>query len=100
MIRNKMTTLSEAMETLRKEGFSDDFKAGEHNIKALYADRNYQPEDLKIIESYRFEGITNPSDESELLAIRANDGTKGTLVMTYGREQSQNSELIKRIDKI
>ncbi len=90
-------TLSTAVDALTKEGFIEDFKAEENCIKALYAKKEYQPEDLTIVKSFRFEGMTNPDDESELFAIVAIDGTKGTLVMSYSAKHSQNVELIKLI---
>lgn len=90
-------TLSEATNDLSKKGYTDNFVAKENNIKALYAKKEYQPSDLTIDEVYRFEGMTNPSDQSELFAISAHDGTKGTLSMAYGADQSQNIDLIKQI---
>ena len=90
-------TLSIAVDALTKEGFTDDFKAEETCIRALYSKREYQPEDLKIVHTFRFEGMTDPQDQMELFAIVANDGIKGTLVMSYSAEHFQNVELIKKI---
>ena len=90
-------TLSEAINNLTQKGYTDNFIANDTCIKALYAKKEYQPKDLKIEESYRFEGITNPSDQSELFAISANDGVKGTLTMSYSANHSQNIELIKQL---
>lgn len=90
-------TLSEAVNYLTKEGFTEDFKAKEKYIMALYSEREYLPKDLKILDVYRFEGMTNPEDETALFAIEANDGTKGTLVMSYSAEHNQNVDLIKEI---
>lgn len=93
-------TLSTAVDTLTKEGFIEDFKAEKNYIKALYSKKEYHPEDLAIVKSFRFDGMTNPDDESELFAIVAIDDTKGTLVMSYNAEHSQNVELIKLIKEI
>jgi len=41
--------------------------------------------------------MTNPSDDVELFAIMANDGTMGTLVHSYGAEEDQNADMIKKI---
>ncbi|WP_127141152.1 phosphoribosylpyrophosphate synthetase [Flagellimonas marinaquae] len=98
MDRHSFTTLSEAINTLTQEdGYKEDFEAEETCIKALYSKREYQPSDLKIINSYRFEGMTNPSDESIVFTIEAKDGTKGTLVMSYGASTVQNESLIQQI---
>ena len=98
MAHHDFTTLSQAVNTLtQNEGYKEDFEADESCIKALYSKKEYQPSDLVIIESYRFEGMTNPSDQSTVFAIEAKDGTKGTLVMSYGASTSQNEELIRQI---
>lgn len=98
MDKHSFSTLSEAVNILTKEeGYREDFEADDTCITALYSKKGYQPEDLRIISSYRFEGMTNPSDEATVFAIEANDGTKGTLVMSYGASTGQNEELIRQI---
>ncbi|NDV15471.1 phosphoribosylpyrophosphate synthetase [Muricauda sp. TY007] len=97
MDKHSFDTLSEAVNTLTQEGYKEDFEAMENCIKALYSKKEYQPDDLKIIDSYRFEGITNPGDQSTVFTIEANDGTKGTMVMSYSASSGQNDELIKQI---
>ena len=92
-------TLSQATNDLSSKGYTDDFIANDTCIKALYSKKEYQPSDLKIDGTYRFEGMTNPSDQSELFAISANDGLKGTLIISYSSKQSQNTELIKQIKR-
>ncbi|WP_067032468.1 phosphoribosylpyrophosphate synthetase [Allomuricauda sp. CP2A] len=97
MKKYNFDTLSEAVNTLTKDGFTEDFEAENDFIKALYSKRQYQPSELKILSSYRFEGMTNPGDQSTVFAIEAGDGTKGTLVMSYSAEHGQNVELIRQI---
>jgi len=100
MENNNSDTLSGVMNKLTSEGYTEDFKAEETCIKALYSKKEYQPDDLKIIKSYRFEGMEDPGDETELFAIIASDGIKGTLVMSYSAKHSQNTDLIKQIKSI
>ena len=90
-------TLSEVMNRLNNEGYTENFKADDHCIIAIYSKKEYAPKDLNIVESYRFEGMTNPADQSELFALKTKDGLKGTLSMSYSNEHSQNVELIKEI---
>ncbi|MDF0715661.1 phosphoribosylpyrophosphate synthetase [Muricauda sp. 334s03] len=97
MNKHSFDTLSQAVNTLTQEGYEEDFEAEETCIKALYSKKEYQPSDLKIISSYRFEGMTNPSDESIVFTIEANDGTKGTLIISYGASTAQNEDLIQQI---
>ena len=98
MDKHSFTTLSEAVNTLtQKEGYKEDFEAIETCIKALYSKKEYQPKDLVIVNSYRCEGMTNPGDQSTVFTIETKDGTKGTMVMSYGATTAQNEELIKQI---
>lgn len=94
---NNFDTLSQAVNTLTENGFTEDFKAEEKYIKALYSKKEYLPKELKIVEYFRFEGMGSPEDETELFAIIANDGTKGTLVMSCSAVHFQNIALIKEI---
>ena len=90
-------TLSQVMTDLNEKGYKEQFEANEKCILALGSKKEYTPYQLKIKDTYRFDGMTNPSDEAEIFVIEANDGTKGTLVMAGGPDQSQNSELVKEI---
>lgn len=97
MDKRNFDTLSEAVNTLTQEGYSEDFEAMDNCIKALYSKKEYQPKDLKILSTYRFEGMTNPSDQATVFTIEATDGAKGTMVISYSAEHDQNEELIKQI---
>ena len=97
MNHHNFDTLSEAVNTLTQEGYTEDFEAKENGIKALYSKKEYQPDELNIIDTYRFEGMTNPEDQATVFTIEANDGTRGTLVMSYSAEHGQNEELIQKI---
>ena len=65
-------------------GFTDDFKATDDGLKSLRTDKVYSPEEVIIVNFYRFEGASDPDDMSILYAIETNDGVKGTLVDAYG----------------
>ncbi len=90
-------TLVEATNALYKEGYKENFEAKDACILAQGTKKEYQPNDLTIVETYRFDGMTNPSDDVEVFAIEATDGTKGMIVMSYSSEHSQNTDLIKQI---
>lgn len=96
----KTETLSEKLNELSKKGYTDDFKAGETSIKGVYSEKEYSPEELKITDSFRFEGATNPSDEATLLVIEASDGTKGTLTITNNYQSNQNAEMVRKIERV
>mgnify|MGYP006909110892 CR=1 FL=1 len=97
MHKEDFDTLSQAINALTKEGFKDGFRAEDERIVGSISSNRYLPEELKIVGTYRFEGMTNPQDDTIVFAIVANDGNKGTLVMSYSYEHNQNVELIKKI---
>lgn len=45
---------------------------------------NYHIDDFEIVEVYRYEGDTNPDEESTVYGIESKDGVKGILVTSYG----------------
>ncbi len=97
MSKRDFDTLVEATNDLIGRGFTENFKAEDKFIVALNSKATYKPADLRITETYRFEGKSNPADSVELFAIVGEDGTKGTLVLSYGAKHSQNEDLIRAI---
>lgn len=79
----KMSTLSEALNHAVKDGFVEDFKF-ENGALTTGKDSHYSPEDVKISNFYRFEGYSDPDENSILYLIETSDGKKGTLVDAYG----------------
>lgn len=69
---------------LNKEGFTADFKVAQGKLCVMNADKTYTPNDVTIVDFYRFEGESNPDDMSILYAIETNDGVKGTISNSYG----------------
>jgi len=98
MQNQDFNTLSKAINTLTQDGYEESFRAIDDRIVASISSKKYLPEELKIVETYRFDGMTNPQDDSVLFAIEASDGNKGTLVMSYSSKHDQNVELIKKIN--
>lgn len=99
MLKEDYETLSQAMNDLNKNGFGKGFVAEDTQIRVTNSALTYEPNELEIVHTYRFEGMSNPQDDTILFAIEAEDGVKGTLVMSYSSKHSQNVELIKQIPK-
>lgn len=80
---NTFETVIEALEGLKKEGFTLDLN--------IFFDRNLSktewldPIDFEIIETYRFEGDSNPSDEDVVDALCSKNGKrKGVFTGAFG----------------
>jgi hypothetical protein len=72
-----METLSQAMNRLRNEGFVSEFTREEFG--------QLDPLEWRIAEVCRFEGKSNPDDNSVLYAIVKSDGSRrGLIVNAYG----------------
>lgn len=78
-----MTTLSSVLEKLRVRKFDNEFRMDQGGF-SIGKGKIYQPEDLKIIRTYRFEGDSDPSDSSIVYVIEANDGLTGYTMDAYG----------------
>jgi hypothetical protein len=84
-LKNKdLKTLVSCLNSLSRDGFSDDYKMTEDGLKSLKRERVYSPEEVKVLNFYRFEGNSDPADNSILYAIETSDGGRGTLVDAYG----------------
>lgn len=81
----KMKTMSEVIELLRKRGYSLDFNLVATHLECKDIPRPLLPNDFEVDDSYRFEGESDPSDEAVIYAISTrNDDHKGILVNAYG----------------
>lgn len=81
--KKEMTTLTSILEKLRVKKKDNVF---ENTINGFTAGNSkfYQPNDLKIIRTYRFEGESNPDDNAVVYVIEANDGLVGYSLDAYG----------------
>jgi hypothetical protein len=76
--------LSQTLNSMLQDGYDKNFKANENGLECLETQKTYQPGELQVVNFYRFEGISDPSDNSILYVIETADGVKGTLVDAYG----------------
>jgi hypothetical protein len=83
MQQTEMNTLSNILEKLRLKKLDNEFRWSPEGFSAGKG-KTYQPEDLKIVKVYRFEGESDPSDSSVLYIIEAKDGLVGYSIDAYG----------------
>lgn len=79
-----MTDLEKLVHKLEEQGYTDQYKVEKGKLSDLTNNKKYKPKDVKAVNFYRFEGISNPDDTSILYAIETSDGRKGTLIDAYG----------------
>jgi len=78
------TSLSEAINSLKDEGFTEDFNLCDSGVENKAKKNIHKAVDLNVVKYYRFEGQTNPDDSTILYAIETSTGEKGLLVDAYG----------------
>ncbi|PST84827.1 hypothetical protein C7T94_01495 [Pedobacter yulinensis] len=81
----EMTTLSQVLERLRQKGYDNEIKMSDHGrMQGVGINKIYKPEDLKIIKTFRFEGDSDPADNSVIYLIEDNEGSIGYILDAYG----------------
>lgn len=100
-VTQNMTTLSECMVNAVESGYAENFKVGGLGLITANGKSIYQPQDIAIANFYRFEGYTNPDDNSILYLVETNDGKKGMLIDAYGvYADADFSNFIRQVDDI
>jgi hypothetical protein len=79
-----MKSMATCLSRVIKEGYTEDFRVTENGLEALLHHKIYKPEEINIINSFKFEGLLNREDYAFLYIIETKDGTKGTLTNAYG----------------
>lgn len=91
-------TLVGTLNKLKAEGFTHDFNI--HNNQLKSGDITLSPREFEIVKVFRFEGASDPSDNSVLYAIKSlHHDVKGTFINAYGMYADEDSEdLLRQLD--
>lgn len=98
----EMTTLTRVLEKLHNKGLDHELVMSDHGrLQNKEKQKIYNPDELKIIKTYRFEGDSDPGDMSVLYLIEDKDGEIGYVLDAYGayssHEESGFDEFIQKI---
>ena len=89
-------TVTEALNELRKEGFTLDFNLEGNAI--VCDEGRFEHDDFEIVDVYRYEGNSDPADEASVYAIQSKSGLKGVLVTGYGiSSDAKSAEILKKL---
>lgn len=95
----EMSSLSELTNVLEQKGFTEQFRVEERLLKTSRDDKGYRPDEVRAVNFYRFEGMSDPDDTSVLYAIETVDGRRGTLIDAYGTySDSDVDEFVKEME--
>lgn len=97
-MKESYTSLSVAIADLQTKGFTEDFNLIAEGIESKSLKKQWNAGDLEVVKFYRFEGMSNPGDNTILYLIETNDDRKGLLVDVYGADVGEISpEMIKKL---
>jgi hypothetical protein len=95
---NTYSTVTDTLNTLKKEGYSLDFNLKPNCVECKSFDIELYPDDFIIDKFYGFEGASSPDDSAIVYAISAKDGLKGTVLDAYGDyADSLTTEMINKL---
>jgi quercetin dioxygenase-like cupin family protein len=98
---NTMTTVSEVLNDLKLKGYTVDFNLDDNCLICHSNSLKIHPQDFVVDKHYRFEGMSDPSDEAIVYAISSpKHNIKGTLVNGYGiSSDNLTDDLIKALNE-
>lgn len=93
MDNHNLKTLSQVLNILIERGITKEITMNDQHQMILGKDEKmYQPEDLRIVKSYRFEGDSNPDDNAVLYLLEDKEGELSTILDAYGAESNHSGE--------
>ncbi|MEB8329723.1 phosphoribosylpyrophosphate synthetase [Flavobacteriaceae bacterium KMM 6897] len=92
------TSLSEAINALQQEGYTEDFNLCDAGIENKHKKIIHPASELNVVKYYRFEGDSNPDDNTVLYVIETSRGEKGLLLDAYGAYSGNvSNEMIHKL---
>lgn len=79
-----MKSLSSLLNKMVLKGYDDDFKMSDKGLRSLKTEKYYRPDQINVVNYFRFEGQSDPNDNTIMYVIETSDGQKGTIVDAYG----------------
>jgi hypothetical protein len=99
--KEDLKTLVACTDKLNRLGFTTQFQARDNGLISLVSENIYFPDEVEIVDFYRFEGESDPDDSAILYAIQTHTGEQGTLTDAYGMyNDTKVSEFIKQVNSI
>lgn len=92
-------TMTEAINGLRKEGYTEDFNLRQNCIECRAGEVKLFHDEFHIDKFFRFEGDSDPADESIVYAVSSpKHNIKGVLVNGYGiSSEPLTNEMLEKI---
>ena len=95
-----LNSLAMCLKKMVTEGYTEDFKITDEGLEGQHKHNHYPPEQVHIVNFFRFEGRSNPDDNAILYVIETNDGTKGTMIQNHLFTDPAATQFMKRVQNI
>jgi hypothetical protein len=95
-------SLVNVLNRLRKDGYTFDFKvSGEGTLCTMEDKHTFRPDQVRIVDFYRFEGESDPDDMSILYAVETSTGLRGTISNSYGPYADEKvDDFLKQVEDL
>lgn len=81
--RDDMDSVATVMKYLEEKGYDNEFTIADSG-HLLLKGKLYAPEDTKLVRTFRFEGESDPSEQSIIYLVKTSDGNIGYSIDAYG----------------
>ena len=86
---------------MTQNGYTDNMKVTKDGLYSTERDKTYAPNEITIIDFFRFEGQSDPADNAILYVIETEDGCKGMLIDSYGAYSDEHiNKFIRDVEGI
>jgi hypothetical protein len=93
-----MDSLADRMRELHAAGWTEQLSVDDGGLRCQRCHDWAAPENVEVDEVYRFEGPSDPADESILFAISMPCGHRGTLPAAYGKDTAPDvADVVSRL---
>jgi len=77
-----LKSLANCLKKMMVAGYTEIFKKNDKGLVSLNTSKTYCGDDIKTINSFRFEGPVGSQSRATMYVIETRDGLKGTMVDT------------------
>ena len=77
-----LKSLATCLKNMMVAGYTEIFRKNDKGLESLSTSKTYCREDIKTINSFRFEGPVGSQRRATMYVIETRDGLKGTMVDT------------------
>ncbi len=91
-------SLPVVLQEMNEKGYKNSFYIHNSSLFCEKCKKSHDPKEAEVIEVHRFEGESNPDDESIVFGIQCKIcNSKGTLVSAFGPSMSQGEAEVTRL---